>query len=378
LKKKQHILFLCGWYPSRVLPENGDFIERHATAVALQHTVTVIHCITDARLTERTAIVSETNNGVTTHIAYVRPTKNPALKMYWFFKALLQCLEKVGTFDMVHLHELYPFGLFALYLKRRFKVPYIITEHWTGYHQPQAEQLPFFQKIISRRITKSAAFVCPVSFHLQQAMQELKFEGNYQCVPNVVDTSLFVPGVKSKELTTFVHISSMNDAHKNISGILRVVANLQKERSDFTMKFIGVHATKFLKLATTLGISPKHCQFIDHIPQKELVRELQTAHALVLFSNYENLPCVVLEAFSCGVPVISTNVGGINEYFPAHFGTLIKAKDEDALLQEMKKTPCNALDYSTEMHRYAETHFSPERIAEEYTNLYEKALKNSL
>ncbi len=378
MNKKKHILFLCGWYPSRVLPENGDFIERHAAAVALQHTVTVIHCITDANCIDSTQIVSKTNNGVTTHIAYIPPTKNLLRKTYLFFKALRQCLAKVGVFDMVHLHELYPFGFFAMYLKSRFKTPYIITEHWTGYHQPQVQNIAFFQKIISRKIAKSAAFICPVSNHLGKAMQQFQLKGQYHSVPNVVDTSLFVPNEKKEGLRTFIHISSMNDAHKNVSGILRTIAKLQQVQDDFTVKFIGVHAAKFLSSATALKISPKHCQFIEHMPQKTLVSELQTADCLLLFSNYENLPCVVLEAFSCGVPVIATDVGGIGEYFPAHFGSLIKAKDEDALLQEMKTMQRNSSESAAEMHAYAQTHFSLERIAEDYTKLYEKALINNL
>ena len=45
LKKKLHILFLCGWYPSSILPQNGDFIMRHAKAVSNKHKVSVLHII---------------------------------------------------------------------------------------------------------------------------------------------------------------------------------------------------------------------------------------------------------------------------------------------------------------------------------------------
>ena len=45
MKKNLHILFLCGWYPSKVLPKNGDFIMRHAKTVSSKHTVSVLHII---------------------------------------------------------------------------------------------------------------------------------------------------------------------------------------------------------------------------------------------------------------------------------------------------------------------------------------------
>jgi len=47
LKKKLHILFLSSWYPSHVSPSNGDFIQRHAEAIATKHNVTVIYVTTD-------------------------------------------------------------------------------------------------------------------------------------------------------------------------------------------------------------------------------------------------------------------------------------------------------------------------------------------
>ena len=81
MKKKLHILFLCGWYPSRVLPNNGDFIQRHAEAVSLKHTVTVIHIITDKNNKKDIDYTSEEINGIKTHIAYLKHRRNPFKKM---------------------------------------------------------------------------------------------------------------------------------------------------------------------------------------------------------------------------------------------------------------------------------------------------------
>ena len=50
MHKKLHILFLSGWYPSRVSPSNGDFVQRHAEAVATVQNVTLIHVITDKNI----------------------------------------------------------------------------------------------------------------------------------------------------------------------------------------------------------------------------------------------------------------------------------------------------------------------------------------
>ena len=77
---KLHILFLCGWYPSRVLTNNGDFIQRHAEAVATKHNVSVLHIISDPNCINDIEYSFEKTNGVNTHIAYVKTTINPIIK----------------------------------------------------------------------------------------------------------------------------------------------------------------------------------------------------------------------------------------------------------------------------------------------------------
>ena len=77
MSNKLNVLFLCGWYPSKVSPTNGDFIQRHAEAVSLIHNVTVIHIISDKKSKKNIDIISEVINGIETHIAYIKHFKNP-------------------------------------------------------------------------------------------------------------------------------------------------------------------------------------------------------------------------------------------------------------------------------------------------------------
>jgi glycosyltransferase involved in cell wall biosynthesis len=57
---------------------------------------------------------------------------------------------------------------------------------------------------------------------------------------------------------------------------------------------------------------------------------MQESQLLVLFSRYENLPCVILEAFCSGLPVVSSRVGGIGEVVHRENGILVEPDDEDA------------------------------------------------
>ncbi len=373
MKKKLHILFLCGWYPSKVLPKNGDFIQRHAKTVSSKHSVSVLHIISKPGVT-KTEIEVKKDTSLQTYIAYTKPSKNPFIKLYRFWFAYQNLSKRIGHFDIVHLNKLYPFGFFALHLKKLNKIPYIISEHWTGYHLKEKKSLPWLERYLSKKITTNASFVCPVSSDLKSSMLKSGLKGNYTIIPNVVDTALFKPTSKASNQFTITHISSLLDQHKNISGMLRVAKRLEDSIDSFRWNFIGGKENKFKDLIKNLDFKKDQVHFIDHVAHKKVPSFLNASDAFILFSNYENLPCVILEAFSCGIPVIATNVGGINEFFPNQFGFLIEKKNEQQLLDKIIKIYREPKNQSDTMHQYAIDNFSSKKICNSFTSLYNKVL----
>ncbi len=373
MKKKLHILFLCGWYPSSVLPQNGDFIMRHAEAISNKHLVSVLHIISKPGLSKSRFEVDKASN-LHSYIAYIKPSKNPILKLFRFWLVYQQLLKQIGSFDLVHLNKLYPFGLFALHLKRLKHLPYIISEHWTGYHLKEQKSLPWVERVLSKIITKNASSVCPVSTDLKDSMLKSGLKGNYRIIPNVVNTHLFKPAKKTTKKFTITHISSLLDKHKNISGMLRVAKQLENTIDTFQWNFIGGKKEEFSKLLDDLNFKKETIHFTDHLSHEQIPKQLTQSDVFVLFSNYENLPCVILEAFSCGVPVISSNVGGINEFFPEDFGFLIEQNNEDQLLQKIIEIYNNPMSRSKKMHQFANDNFSSEIICDSFSKLYLQAI----
>ena len=377
MTKKLHILFLCSWYPSNVLPTNGDFIQRHAKAVSLRHKVSVLHIISDKSIYKSKIEINRLQN-VNTYIGYIKHTSNRFLKLIRFLKMYNRLLTKIEPFDLVHLNVTFAFGLFALQQKVIRKIPYIISEHWTGYLTSQNHKISFYQKILSKKITKSAAFVCPVSRELMIAMQAFGLKGNYKPIGNVIDTETFSQNQEKESQFTIIHISSLNDAQKNISGMLNAAKKLENSIGNFTWKFIGGLSRDFDPLIGKLKFNKAVIQFIDHLPQKELSTHLQKAHICVSYSNYETFGITLAEAIASGTYVISTNTGILNELSKKEYFSIIPVNDDAALLNEIvhQKNKGLPLD-SNEMNTFIKEMFSPQIISKQFSALYYKSIKNN-
>jgi len=374
LKKKLHILFLCSWYPSRVLPTNGDFIQRHAEAVSLLHKVTVLHIISDKKSRKKTTIVFRKINDVRTYIGYIKYSKNPIIKYYRFFSVYKKILKSINKIDLVHLNVLYPFGVFALHLKWVYKLPYIISEHWTGYLYPQNRTIGFIKKTVSKIITKKASFVCPVSNLLGKSMQEIKLFGNYKTIANTVNTVIFKPINKKETQFTILHISSMLDKHKNISDMLRAAKILENTIGFFTWKFIGGNMKNYEPLINELQFTKATIIFMKHISQKKLIAHIQKSHLLVSFSNYETFGITIIEAIACGVPVIATNTGVARNSFLKNYCITTPLKDIDSLNNHIVEVKKKASKNPKERHQFVVDNFSNMVIAKKLSTLYYKTL----
>ena len=296
MKKKLHVLFLCSWYPSKVNPLNGDFVQRHAEAVATIHKVSVLHIISDENLKKGIEIEKWTKNNIKTTIAYIPRSHNFIHKIYLFIVAYKKCLEQIDRYDIIHLNVINLRTIIVLYLKWIKKKSYIITEHWTRYLYPNNKSIKTIERFILKVIAKNASFICPVSNNLKENMIDLGLHGNYTIVPNVVDTNVFKPSNFNSKSFTITHISNMRNDHKNIIGILNTIKELQDVIPNLNFNFIGHHSENYEAIIKKNNINS--INIIGQIEHSDIAEYLKKSDLFILFSNYENLPCVILESFA--------------------------------------------------------------------------------
>jgi glycosyltransferase involved in cell wall biosynthesis len=373
-----------------VLPTLGNFVQKHAEAVALNANVAALHVCSDVNCKSKYEIVeSDLNNVYTVNVYFKKvrlniPIVTALINANRYVKAHLKGLKlinkKLDKIDLAHHNILYPAGIIALYLKKRKGIPFIITENWTGYLPSKRVKLSLLQSRLSKIIAHNASCITPVSKDLQDAMISLGFKSYYKIIYNVVNTSLFFPSQDkfAHRKIKLLHISTLDDAHKNISGMLRVTAELAKQRQDFEFWFIGDGDTSVhINTAKELGIYNTFAFFDGTKTTKEVAELMRNADCFVLFSNYENLPCVMIEALASGIPIVSSTAGGIPEHIKDNLGLLVEPKDEKGLLLALINVINNikAGKYDAEaLSKYANENFSYQKVGEKFITLYKSIL----
>jgi glycosyltransferase involved in cell wall biosynthesis len=386
----QKALWICSWYPNRTAELGGAFVKRHAEAAALYTDIAVLHAASDPSVKKGYRIETSHEPFFTIRIYYA-PTTNPLLKigriLQAYRKGYAQSLRTWGKADIVHLHVLYPAGIFAWFLYFSARLPFVVTEHRGGYIHKEGSYRGFFMKLFTQLTIKKARAVLAISEYFATAMRGHGLSNNYYTiVPNVVDTQLFAPSIRlqaqylkpEKEVFQFLHVSMFDDRIKNIGGILRSVARLSERRTDFILNIIGggYHHQRLLDLATELRILDKFVFFQGtktHEEVAEMMRE--QSDAFILFSNIEGSPCVILEAMACGLPVIATETGGINERVHDETGILLNIGDEQGLVEAMNQMIDNKGKYDPSVIRQKIVEkCSIEAVGKAIATVYEEVL----
>jgi len=383
-RNRKKILFLCSWYPSEISPTNGNFVQKHAESVQLNNDVIVLS-IFSSIIHNEIRLEENDNQGIREIIVYYPKRTILSIPNYFLhYKAFRLGFEKaekhIGKIDLVHLNVIFPLGIWALWLKWFQNIPYVITEHSTYYNSNSTHEKSKFKIWFAKVILNRSSMTLPVSEDLGRSLKKISSKVSMQYISNVVDAKVFkLKSDKSnKNRTNFIHISTAIEKHKNVSGIIRVFSELYKTRTDFQLHFVSDGDIESLKILVNQLKLDSVITFYPTRSTDEIAEMIASSDALVLFSNYENFPCVIAESLMCGVPVISTNVNGIPEHVNSTNGILVNRGDDEELLRALNdfldgKFTFNPID----LRNYALKHFSYEEVSLKYNEVYEQVLQNN-
>jgi len=378
-----HILFLPKWYPHAAEPFDGNFIENYAHALKRKVNITVLFVHSEAGI--RNYRIEENQNEGIYEVRVFFPKAESGVPIidktrnaYRYQKAQKLGYEALTDkkIDLCHIHVLSRSGPLALRLKKKNNIPFVISEHWSGYHKEVGEYKGAAKKAFTQQLCRAASGIHTVSSHLQQSMEAHHLSNRYTVIPNVVDTELFSLEAPKNAHLELLFVGNLIQEVKQILDIIHTIAKLQDEFPQVRLSVYGEGKDE-VRCKELIQILGKE----DVIRMKgvrsraEIANVMAHSDALLLFSAYENQPCVINEALSCGLPLIVPDIKGIVEFTNDTVAVHFQKNDRKAFEAALRKFIDSPEAFNRQKIRaFAVENFSEEKIAEKFLTFYQKAL----
>lgn len=195
------------------------------------------------------------------------------------------------------------------------------------------EKYGLFLKPILKRVD---IFTTPSGFLADAFKKVLNIEA--QIIPNIIGLDQF----RFRERRFFrpkLLVTRSLEKIYNVETVIKAFKIVNDYFSESTLGIVGDGSDreKLKKLASRLGLS--NCiKFYGRVNNADIQKIYEEYDIFVNASNVDNLPISILEAFACGLPVVSTNAGGIPYLVENEVtGLLVEMEDFKGLANKVTK-----------------------------------------
>ncbi len=342
--KDGYVLVIPSWFPSKVDLFNGDFNQRTVKALSLNLNQVVVYVVPDKTI-KGLKIEREAEGNIITIRGYFTKSTFKIIDFFRYFiiyhKLIHSVIKENGKPLYLHTYVFFPAGIVSFYFAKRLKLKNVLTEHWSIIYPDNEYSISkrnIFFRAFLKRLIRSFDLIFPVVNALKDAVCIWAPNVKNVVIPNVVNTHLFSFNDENKyDELTFIHVSCL-EAHKNPLGILEAFESKALMKKRVSLKLIGPIREELLdKVNGSLSLKSR-VEFLGEVPNSEVAKIMKKSHVLVMNSFYESQPCVILEALCCGLPIVSTDVGGISEVVNNDNGVLFKQGELTSALEKMIAT----------------------------------------
>ena len=232
------------------------------------------------------------------------------------FIELVTEFVKVNQIDLIHAHY-WLSGIVAKEIKSKFGIPYIFTAHSYGkFIDEDSKRIVSEYQILSNAdlITSSSKFeynFLNQNYETPEQKLRILYPG--------VDVDLFKPKTNNVKENALLVVGRIQPQKGQINT-LKLFYKLHILFPDLKLYFIGgpsgndgkEYLQNIEREIELTGLKNK-VRFLNSASQEQLINEYNKAKIVVHASQYETFGLVVLEANSCGVPVVSINQGPLKE-----------------------------------------------------------------
>ncbi|HLV69410.1 MAG TPA: N-acetyl-alpha-D-glucosaminyl L-malate synthase BshA [Xanthomarina sp.] len=294
-------------------------------------------------------------------------------------------MVKLHKIEVLHVHYAIPHAYAAYMAKKMLQeegiyLPIVTTLHGTDITLVGSH--PFYKTAVTFSINKSDA-VTSVSESLKQdTLRLFDIKNDIHVVTNFIDIAKHTPHftdcqrdlLANEDEKIITHISNFRKV-KRIPDVIKVFYNIQKETpAKLMMVGEGPEKESAEQLCAQLGIEDRVVFFGN---SHEIDRILCYSDLFILPSETESFGLAALEAMASGVPVISSNSGGIPEVnIHGVSGYLSQVGD----IADMSKNALSILKDTTTLNKFKEgakkqaCNFDIHNIVPQYEAIYQETL----
>ncbi len=286
--------------------------------------------------------------------------------------------------DLLHVHYALPHATSAYLAKqimceRGVTVPIITTLHGTDITLVGRD--PSYKHVVEFSIDKSDGVTAVSEYLKRETYENFEIQQDIEVIPNFIDLDRFQKSNKShfkkaicpNDEKVVVHVSNFRKV-KRVPEVVSVFAKILESgiKSKLLLVGDGPDRQKAEQQCRDLGICD-HVRFLGKLDQVEEV--LSIADLFLIPSGSETFGLAALEAMSCSVPVISSNIGGLPEVnVHGETGYLCDLDDVECMANNGVKILSDP-ELHERMSQNARKHaatFKQEEVVKQYENFYEK------
>jgi len=297
---------------------------------------------------------------------------------FTIFKAMKEIKRVIKDFepDLIACHSTAA-GFFGRLIIRN-KIPTVFTAHGWAF----TKGTPFLRKIIAIIIEKIGAKFCSKIICVSNFDKNLVLK--YKIAP-IEKIEVVHNGVnfqdyqfQKNDKQSIVFIGRLAKP-KNPLLLLKAFNNLSPELKNKTNISIIGKGPKLRRLKKFIKIKGlNQVSLLGSIPRKEVFEILKRSDIFALISSWEGFPYTIIEAMSCGLPVIASDVGGIREAIDNKSGILVKRGDQKQIelaLEKLLKNPSLVKEMGENAREKSRNEFSLDKMLKKTEQVYMHLLR---
>lgn len=291
-------------------------------------------------------------------------------------------IRRERGFDLIHAHLIYPEGVVAARLGRRYGVPVVTTEH--AMWKPWLEDYPLVRRQVTSAL-EHIAVVSVVSEALGRQVEEVVgSRARVQLLPNAVDEDVFMPfaGAEPRDPDRLLFVGTVRKV-KGLDVLVRALPGIVDARPTARLRVVGEPFLRSYRrdeeevrsLVADLGLTDR-VDFVGGLRPAAVAEEMRRAAVLVVPSRRETFATVIPEALACGTPVVATRCGGPQEILTPDLGILVPTEDPPALAEAVARVLSRPSDFRVQRLRdSAVERYGREATVRRLHDLYGRALE---